>query len=167
MSKRIEKIIEKGRFTPKERAFFLIHDRVKKSLTGEGDLSDIFIDSLSSWTPDLNEEAAEYNKWIRSWKLAVFAEVDAQTIFLKAQLALCKDDKAFSKYYAQLLAFKDLFEKLSSTFHIELPRVKRWLKELPETDVKPDGELADLYVEAIKKLLGMELRLGNRSKIDL
>ena len=83
MRKNITALLQKGDITPKERVLLLVANSVSEERDGKSILTEGDKHALSGgWTPKDNNEVREYNRFNEGWRLAVFAEMDAQTTFL-------------------------------------------------------------------------------------
>ena len=83
MKKNISSLLQKGNLTPKERVLLLVANQVSEERDGKSILTEADKHALSEgWTPKDNNEVREYNRFNEGWRLAVFAEMDAQTTFL-------------------------------------------------------------------------------------
>lgn len=87
--------LQKGNLKPKERVLLLVHNAVKKETTGKEILTEAEKHAISDgWQPANNEQVREYNRYNQGWKLAGFAELDAQTVFLDAQITYFQEKQA-------------------------------------------------------------------------
>jgi hypothetical protein len=85
MKQDLSAILKKADLTPRERALLLIKDAIEKDRTGKEILTPKDKASISTyWKPDTSEEAEIFNKYTEAWRLAGFAELDAQTTYLQA-----------------------------------------------------------------------------------
>ena len=105
--KDLTKIIQKGNFTPRERALLVIrHDahlvKTGKALLGEADL----IALTTNWRPQTNREAEQYNKIIHLWDLYQKLQIDMQTIYLTTLLALSRLEHSASMVYHRSDSFR-------------------------------------------------------------
>lgn len=83
MRKNITALLQKGDIKPKERVLLLVANQVSEERDGKSILTEADKHALSEgWTPKDNNEVREYNRFNEGWRLAVFAEMDAQTTFL-------------------------------------------------------------------------------------
>ena len=83
MRKNITALLQKGDIKPKERVLLLVANQVSEEKDGKSILTEADKHALSEgWTPKDNNEVREYNRFNEGWRLAVFAEMDAQTTFL-------------------------------------------------------------------------------------
>jgi len=83
MAKNITALLQKGNLTPKERFLLIVANEVSEERDGKSILTEADKHALSEgWTPKDNNEVREYNRYHEGWRLAGFAELDAQTIFL-------------------------------------------------------------------------------------
>lgn len=91
MRKNFTSLLQKGSLTPKERSLMIVQDTVASEREGKGFLSDADKYALvEGWQPKDNFEAKEYNKYNDGWRMAGYAELDAQTTFLQAQNAFLR-----------------------------------------------------------------------------
>lgn len=87
MAKDISRLLQKGNLTAKERHFLHIANLVSKEKTGKAILTEADEYALiKGWQPTTNEEVREYNRYNQAWRTAMFAEMDAQTIYLRAKI---------------------------------------------------------------------------------
>jgi hypothetical protein len=106
-----------GDLRPKERVLLQVHNEVAKDKTGKETLSEADIHALGAgWRPENNEQAREYNRYLEGWRLMNAAEIDAQTTYLSATVALLRArsviDMSVSKDAASALKFcKEILEK--------------------------------------------------------
>lgn len=92
MSKNLTTALQKGNLKPKDRVLLLVHNAVKKELTGKEVLSEAEIHAISDgWQPLNNEQVKEYNRYNQGWKIVGFAELDAQTTFLNTEVAFFQE----------------------------------------------------------------------------
>ena len=92
MSKNLTTALLKGNLKPKDRVLLLVHNAVKKELTGKEVLSEAEIHAISDgWQPLNNEQVKEYNRYNQGWKLAGFAELDAQTAYLETKIIFYRE----------------------------------------------------------------------------
>jgi len=92
MSKNLVTALQKGNLKPKDRVLLLVHNAVKKELTGKEVLSEAEIHAISDgWQPLNNEQVKEYNRYNQGWKLAGFAELDAQTAYLDTKIIFYRE----------------------------------------------------------------------------
>lgn len=79
---------------PKERVLLLLHDAINKDKTGKEILTEADRHALSDgWRPENNREADEYNRYNNGWRTETFSNLDAQTIYLNAQISLLQANK--------------------------------------------------------------------------
>ena len=120
MSKNLDIKKVTDNLTPKERVLLIVHNEVKKETTGKEILTEAEEHAISSgWRPTTNEQVREYNRYNQGWRLAGFAELDAQTAFLDIQIIFYKEKQAS-------------WHLLSYPFFRE---AKQWLKRL--RDLRP------------------------------
>ena len=85
MKRNISSLLQRGNLTPKERVLLMIHDAIKQEQGGKETLTEADKEALTSgWTPKDNNQVAEFNRWNDGWRNTVFAELDAQTTYLRA-----------------------------------------------------------------------------------
>lgn len=93
---------------------------VSKETTGKAILSDTDEYALTEgWQPQTNEEVAEYNRYNHAWKSAMFAETDAQTIYLQAKvkyqsMQMMLRDFAYHPIYSELKRTLDKLGQIKS-----------------------------------------------------
>lgn len=84
--KKISELLQKGNLTPKERVLLIIADIIKEKKEGKELLSEAEKHALTEgWKPKDNDEVKEYNRYINGWRLIGYAELDAQSIYLKTR----------------------------------------------------------------------------------
>jgi hypothetical protein len=89
--KNLTTALRTGDLRPKERVMLQIHNAVAKDKTGKDSLTDADKHALGEgWRAKTNEEAREYNRYIEGWRLMNNAEIDAQTNYLSATVALLR-----------------------------------------------------------------------------
>jgi hypothetical protein len=89
MKKDLTTLLQKGELTPKERVLLLAHNVINLEKTGKEILSEQDVNAISKgWKPANNREVQEYNKYIELWKIYPFAEIDAQSCYYRAVIAL-------------------------------------------------------------------------------
>lgn len=159
MAINIINLLQKGDLTPKERALLLIHNNISEERDGKSILSEADKYALiENWKPENNNEVDQYNKYNSGWRTTGMAELDAQTTYLNAQLAYYRrefifftsDDIEINRDgektidaihkrmredlilgYGTLLAFKELFDRLSKAYEIDLSyKIDNWLKDI-------------------------------------
>ncbi len=98
--------IQKGDLKPKERVLLLLHDAINKERTGKEILTEADRHALSDgWRPENNREVDEYNRYNNGWRTETFSNLDAQTIYLNAQISLLQASKLVS--YVMCKEYKD------------------------------------------------------------
>lgn len=81
--------LKTGDLRPKERMLLFVHNHIAKEKTGNEILTAAEKHALvEGWQPNNNEEAREYNRYNDGWRLEGSARLDAQTIYLNAQISL-------------------------------------------------------------------------------
>jgi len=94
MRKNISSLLQRGNLKPRERVLLLVANQVSKERDGKSILTEADKHALSEgWTPANNDEAREYNRYHESWRLTGFAELDAQTTFLTAEISFLRAGK--------------------------------------------------------------------------
>jgi hypothetical protein len=89
--KNITAMLQNGNLTPKERVLFLVHNYVNKDKTGNEILTEADKHTLcEGWKPKDNYEVKEYNRYNNGWRTEGGLKLDAQTIYLNAQVSLLK-----------------------------------------------------------------------------
>src|ERR1035437_7547179 len=87
--KNITTLLQKGNLTPKERVLFLVHNFVNKDKTGKEILTEADKHALcEGWKPKDNYEVKEYKRYNNGWRTEGGLKLDAQTIYLNAQVSL-------------------------------------------------------------------------------
>lgn len=82
-------LLSKGNLTPKERILLWVANRVSEERDGKKILTEADERALTrGWTPKDNNEANEYNRFNDGWNTAGSARLDAQTIYLNAEIRL-------------------------------------------------------------------------------
>jgi hypothetical protein len=95
MKKDISSLLQRGNITPKQRVLLLVADSVSLEKDKKSILTDAEKEALSSgWKPANNEEVREYNRYNQGWKIAGFAELDAQTTFMDTQITYFQEKQA-------------------------------------------------------------------------
>ena len=85
--KNLTTALQKGNLKPKDRVLLIVQNQVKLETTGKAILSDAEIHALDQgWQPKDNFEVKEYNRYLKGWRTAGFAELDAQTAYLNTAL---------------------------------------------------------------------------------
>ncbi len=111
MKKNFINLLQKGNLTPKERCQMFVQNAVAVERNGKGFLSDADKYALvEGWHPTDNHEVREYNKYNDAWRMALFAEIDAQMAFMRAENAHLRAEIAVTYY---LLADGELCKKRS------------------------------------------------------
>jgi len=115
------RLLQKGNLTPKERHFLKVANMVSKEKEGKAILSEADEYALiEGWQPQTNEEVKEYNRYNQAWRVAMFTEADAQTVYLNAKIK-----------YQTLTVFLQNFEqypiynRLQKAIHTIAERVKK------------------------------------------
>lgn len=84
--KNLTTALQKGNIRPKDRMILLVQDYVSKDKDKKSILTDADKQALiDNWIPKTSAEADEYNAYQQAWRMASFAEMDAQTTFLEAE----------------------------------------------------------------------------------
>jgi len=85
--KNLTTALQKGNLKPKDRVLLIVQNQVKLETTGKAVLSEAEIHALDTgWQPKDNFEVKEYNAYLKGWRTAGFAELDAQTAYLDTQI---------------------------------------------------------------------------------
>ena len=108
--KNITAMLQNGNLTPKERVLFLVHNYVNKDKTGKEILTEADKHALcEGWKPKDNYEVKEYNRYNNGWRTEGGLKLDAQTIYLNAQVSLLKTgrlvDYVMFKNYTNIDSF--------------------------------------------------------------
>jgi hypothetical protein len=137
--------------TPKERVLLVVHNDVEEQKTGKAVLSDAEKHSLTEgWTPKTNFEVNQYNLYIRGWRTTGFAEIDAQTAFLNAQLTYFQE-KQISNFLLIYPAFRELKRWVERLDDIKLVKIDQALEIIKkQREVKLEGGLD--YSRAVYQL---------------
>ena len=85
MRKNISSLLQKGNLTPKQRYLLIIQNDVAKAKTGKEILTEADIKGLEGWHAQTNEEAREWNKYNKGWKLSGQAGIDAEFIYAETK----------------------------------------------------------------------------------
>ena len=85
MRKNISSLLQKGNLTPKQRYLLIIQNDVAKARTGKEILTEADIKGLEGWHAQTNEEAREWNKYNKGWKLSGQAGIDAEFIYAETK----------------------------------------------------------------------------------
>ena len=85
MRKNISSLLQKGNLTPKQRYLLIIQNDVAKARTGKEILTEADIKGLEGWHAQTNEEAREWNKYNKGWKLSRQAGIDAEFIYAETK----------------------------------------------------------------------------------
>ncbi len=128
--------------TPKERVLLVVHNYMEKQKTGKAVLSEAEEHTLTEgWTPKNNYEVKEYNLFIRGWRTIGFAELDAQTIFLNAQITFFQE-KQISNFLLIYPAFRELKRWVERLDDIKLVKIDQALEIIKkQREVKLEGGL--------------------------
>lgn len=85
--KNLATALQKGNLKPKDRVLLIVQNQVKLETTGKSILSEAEIHALDTgWQPKDNFEVKEYNAYLKGWRTAGFAELDAQTAYQDTQI---------------------------------------------------------------------------------
>lgn len=115
--------LKTGGLLPKERVLLIVHNEVARDKTGKEILTEADKYALSEgWTPKNNYEVREYNKFNDGWQCAVYAGIDAQTVFLNAQIAhFRKQPLAFNMLqYPHHREMRSSLKKLTSIKRVDI-----------------------------------------------
>jgi len=112
--KDLTKIMQKGNLTPRERALLIVKHDAHLVKTGKALLSEADLIALTSWRPQTNTQAEQYNNIINLWDLYQKLQIDMQTIYLTTQLALSRLEHAASTVYYRSDSHRQSRHKLSS-----------------------------------------------------
>ena len=94
MRKNISSLLQRGNLKSKERVLLLVANQVSKEKDGKSILTEADEYALSEgWTSANNDEVREYNRYNEGWRLTGFAELDAQTTFLTAEISFLRAGK--------------------------------------------------------------------------
>jgi len=131
MKKNLIALLQKGNITPKERVLLLVHnwiseERDKKRILSEADEYAL----AENWKPENNDEVKEYNRYNEGWKNAVFAEMDAQTIYLQTKISNYK-----KQYIDFNLSFYPLYKELRESINV--------VSKIKKVDIKEAVEIAN------------------------
>jgi hypothetical protein len=134
--------------TPKERVLLLVHNAVKEETTGKGILTEAEKHTLSEgWQPLNNEQIKEYNRFNQGWRLAGFAELDAQTAFLDMQIIFYKE-RQVSWHLLSYPIFREAkkwIERLKDIKTVTIDQAQEIVKKQKEVKLK-EGEDFDYAV---------------------
>ena len=119
--KNFSKLLQRGNFTPKERALIMIANTVSREKEGKEFLTGADITALcgEGWTPKNNYEVKEFNRYREGWKTLCSAELDAQTIYLSTLLEY-KNMGSFLWDFSLNPVYSEVKEALN-----ELAKIKR------------------------------------------
>jgi hypothetical protein len=118
MAKNISRLLQKGNLTPKERHFLRVANLVSKEKTGKTILTEADEYALiDGWQPTNNDEVREFNRYNQAWKTAIFAESDAQTVYLETKLKyqdvrVLLNDFIFNPFYSEVKRALDELETI-------------------------------------------------------
>jgi hypothetical protein len=141
MSKNLVTALKKGSLKPKERVLLLVHNAVNKETTGKELLSEAEKHAISEgWQPINNEQVKEYNRYNQGWRLAGFAELDAQTVFMETKITYYQE-RQISHFLFMYPFYRD---------------AKRWLDNIEK--IKP--VTIDQANEIVKKQREVKLKEG-------
>lgn len=169
--KNLTTALQKGNIRPKDRMILLVQDYVSKDKDKKSILTDADKQALiDNWIPKTSAEADEYNAYQQAWRMASFAEMDAQTTFLEAEslyfrtLALVGQPSRYPVDRAVIEALERLkdIKKVTGKEAIEIMQKQReaWLKYPYDKDMlisniafsdklndKEQEELKELYAD--------------------
>lgn len=92
--KNLTTLLSKGNLTPKERILLWVANQVSKDRDGKEILTEADQYALlRGWRPKDNDEAREYNRYNDGWSTSGYARLDAQTIYLNAEIALLRANR--------------------------------------------------------------------------
>lgn len=158
MLKSLVKQLQRRNITPKQRVLLLVANQVSQERDGKSLLTEADIYSLSKgWIPANDEEKEEYNRYLEGWKLAGFAELDAQTTYLKAMVYLLKVKSYVD--FATWGSLEAITEDTPSQFDAETDYLKMLHDFLDEViKSKSWGDISeDQALEFVLKYCGVEL----------
>jgi hypothetical protein len=128
--KDLTKIIQKGNLTPRERALLVIKHDAHLIKTGETLLSEADLVVLTtSWKPQSNYEADQYNKLISLWDTYQKLQVDMQTCYLTTQIALLRFEHIASMFYYRKDNPKENFNLENLISEEDLPEFRTFFLE--------------------------------------
>lgn len=94
MRKNLTALLRKGDIKPKDRVLLLVRNEVSEDKDGKSILTEADKHALGEgWQPKDNYEVKEYNRYNEGWRFAGFAELDAQTTFLNAEVAFLRANR--------------------------------------------------------------------------
>lgn len=139
--KNLTTTLQRGNLKPKDRVLLIVQNQVKLETTGKAILTEAEIHAIDKeWQPKDNGEVKEYNLYLKGWRTAGFAELDAQTTYLNTSVSFQQ---------AKIVNFQlRLYPVYRDT--------KRWLERLK--DIKP--VTIEEAVEIADKQKQEHLRLG-------
>ncbi len=182
--------LQNGNLTPKDRVLLLVHSYIEEDKTGKGILTKADRHAISDgWRPKENSEAREYNRFNDGWRLAGFAILDAQTIYLHAvisytQISRLVDFIEWSNYKKNSEYFKRLhglglkiddnnaLNILLQNSGLEFEQViYRYAFESLSDDIKkdiltlyPDAETERQYLDQEESIASI---FNNKKKLDI
>src|SRR3989344_3458557 len=112
--KDLTKIMQKGNLTPRERALLIVKHDAHLVKTGKALLSEADLIALTSWRPQTNTQAEQYNNIINLWDLYQKLQINIQPISQTPQLALSRLEPAASPVYSRSDSHRQPRHKLSS-----------------------------------------------------
>jgi len=139
MSKNLINALQKGNLKPKDRVLLLVHNAVKKETTGKELLSEAEKHAISDgWQPTDNEQVKEYNRYNQGWKVAGFAELDAQTVFLETQVIYFQERQASNHLilYPLFRKAKRWFDNLKNIKPVTIEQANEIVKKQREVKLK-------------------------------
>ena len=141
MKDNISNILKRGNLTPKERVLLMVQNNIKKEREGKEILTEADKHALiEGWTPKDNNEVAEYNRFNNGWIKAGFAELEAQTIFLNAEINYYRTSHiGFSfLYYPAYKVMRESIKRLEQIKRVDINEANRIVKLQREQKLK-DG----------------------------
>lgn len=141
MKDNISNILKRGNLTPKERVLLMVQNNIKKEREGKEILTEADKHALiEGWTPNNNNEVAEYNRFNNGWIKAGFAELEAQTIFLNTEINYYRTSHiGFSfLYYPAYKIIRESIERLEQIKRVDINEANRIIKLQREQKLK-DG----------------------------
>jgi len=182
----VSSLLQRGNLTAKERVRIIISDTINKDKGEKEILSKADKHALTKGWQGSDYEIEEYNKYIKGWNFALYAELDAQTCYLNAKLAFQTSTyllKDFSLYpsYREVRRALDSLKKIKTVNYDELSEIVKRAKQykLDEgqafeytmlklafeiTDDKTKQEISDISDDGLENFLDNELELSELYK---
>ncbi len=108
-------LLSKGNLTPKERVLLWVANKVSEDRDGKKILTEADEQALvRNWRPQDNAEAREYNRFNDGWTAVIYARLDAQTLYLNAEISLLQASRLVD--YAVFMNEEQCIEKCAKFF---------------------------------------------------